>query len=148
MDGETVVPLEGGTNADLNYTATKQLLQAHPELQVILGSNSSGVPGICRAVEELGMNESCKVLAVGSASGHRDYYKSGTIPFGAFWYPGYAQYAAFQIGLRVINGEPIESGLDLGVEGYNDITVDGKNVYGQAWLEVTVDNVDEMAEML
>ena len=148
MDGEEVVPLEGGTNADLNYTATKQLLQAHPELQVILGSNSSGVPGICRAVEELGMNENCKVLAVGSASGHRDYYLSGTIPFGAFWYPGYAQYAAFQVGLRVINGEPIESGMDLGVEGYNNVTVDGKNVYGQAWLEVTAENVDEMAEML
>ena len=48
----------------------------------------------------------------------------------------------------MINGEPIESGMDLGVEGYNNVTVDGKNIYGQAWLEVTAENVDEMAEML
>ncbi len=146
--GENVIPLEGGANSDTSYSVAKQFLQANPETQAIFVASSSCVNGVARAIEELGMNETCKVMAVGTASGQREYYESGTIPYGAFWYPGAAQYAAYEAGKRLLNGETVETGDDLGVEGYESVTVDGVNIYGSAWLDVTLDNLEEMAAIL
>lgn len=148
MDGEDVVPLEGGANSDTSYSMAKQFLQANPDTEVFYIGSSSCVAGVCRAIEELGMQETCKVLAVGTASGQKTYYESGTIVYGAMWYPGAAQYAAYEVGKRLINGETIQTGDDLGFEGYHSITVDGTNIYGNAWLDITLDNLDEMCEVL
>lgn len=147
-DNGEIVPLEGGANADTAYTMAKQFLQANPDVQVFFIGSSSCVAGVCRAIEELGMSETCKVLAVGTASGQRTYYESGTIVYGAMWYPGAAQYAAYEVGKRVIEGVEIKTGDDLGFEGYHSIIVDGNNVYGSAWLDVTMDNLEEMCEVL
>lgn len=148
MDGADVVPLEGGANSDTSYTMAKQFLQAHPDTQVFYIGSSSCVAGVCRAIEELGMQDTCKVLAVGTASGQKTYYESGTIAYGAMWYPGAAQYAAYEVGKRLINGETIQTGDDLGFEGYHSIIVDGTNIYGNAWLDITMDNLEEMCEVL
>ena len=105
-------------------------------------------PVFCRAIEELGMQDSVKVLAVGTASGQKTYYESGTIVYGAMWYPGAAQYAAYEVGKRLIEGQTIQTGDDLGFDGYHSITVDGTNIYGNAWLDITTDNLEEMCEIL
>lgn len=148
MAGEDVIPLEGGANSDTSYTMAKQFLQANPDTEVFYVCSSSCVAGVCRAIEELGMNETCKVLAVGTASGQKTYYESGTIVYGAMWYPGGAGYAAYEVGKRLVNGETINTGDDLGFEGYHSITVDGTNIYGNAWLDITLDNLAEMCEVL
>lgn len=148
MDGENVVPLEGGANSDTSYTMAKQFLQANPDLQVFYIGSSSCVAGVCRAIEELGMQDTVKVLAVGTASGQKTYYESGTITYGAMWYPGAAQYAAYEVGKRLIEGKTIQTGDDLGFEGYHSITVDGTNIYGNAWLDITLDNLAQMCEVL
>ena len=148
MDGEDVVPLEGGANSDTSYTMAKQFLQANPDLQVFYIGSSSCVAGVCRAIEELGMQDTVKVLAVGTASGQKTYYESGTITYGAMWYPGAAQYAAYEVGKRLIEGKTIQTGDDLGFEGYHSITVDGTNIYGNAWLDITLDNLEQMCEVL
>lgn len=147
-NGDAVMPLEGGANADTAYSVAKQFLQANPNLQVFYVGSSSNVSGVCRAIEELGLGDSVKVLAVGTASGQKSYYESGTIVYGAFWYPGAAQYACYEAGKRVLAGETVKTGDDLGVEGYHEITVDGKNIYGSAWLDVTLENLDAMCEIL
>lgn len=147
-NGDEIMPLEGGANADTAYSAAKQFLQANPQLQVFYVGSSSNVSGVCRAIEELGLGDKVKVLAVGTASGQKSYYESGTIVYGAFWYPGAAQYACYEVGKRILAGETVETGDDLGVEGYHEITVDGKNIYGSAWLDVTLENLDEMCDIL
>ena len=148
MDGENVVPLEGGANSDTSYTMTKQFLQANPDIQVFYVGSSSCVAGVCRAIEELGMQDDVKVLAVGTASGQKTYYESGTIIYGAMWYPGAAQYAAYEVGKRLIEGQTIQTGDDLGFEGYHSVTVDGTNIYGNAWLDITLDNLAAMCDVL
>lgn len=148
IDNGEIVPLEGGANSDTSYTMAKQFIQAHPEVEVFFIGSSSCVAGVCRAIEELGLSDSIKVLAVGTASGQKTYYESGTIVYGAMWYPGAAQYACYEVGKRLINGETISTGDDLGFEGYHSITVDGTNIYGNAWLDVTMDNLAEMCEVL
>lgn len=148
IDNGEIVPLEGGANSDTSYTMAKQFLQAHPELDVFYICSSSCVAGVCRAIEELGLGDTVKVLAVGTASGQKTYYESGTIVYGAMWYPGAAQYACYEVGKRLIEGKTISTGDDLGFEGYHSITVDGTNIYGNAWLDITLDNLEEMCEVL
>ena len=148
IGADGIIPLEGGANSDSSYSMAKQFIQANPDLEAFWVGSSSCVAGVCRAIEELGLGDKIKVFAVGTASGQKQYYESGTIPYGSFWYPGYAQYACFELGKRMLEGTAPKTGDDLMVEGYHNITVDGINVYGQAWLEVTLDNLEEMCEML
>ena len=50
-----------------------------------------------------------------------------------------------ETAVKLLNGETIEDGVDLGVEGYNEMTLDGNILIGNAWIDVTKDNVDDPA---
>ena len=47
------------------------------------------------------------------------------------------------IAERLLNGETVKTGDDLGIKGYNDVKVDGNVIYGAAWVDVTKDNMSE-----
>ena len=56
--------------------------------------------------------------------------------------PALAGYACNAIALMVLEGDEPAEGMDLGLEGYENITSpDGKVYYGQAWVDVTADNL-------
>ena len=58
-----------------------------------------------------------------------------------FWDPAVAGYAMNKLAVMVMNGEEIKDGMDLGLEGYNAVSLDGKVIYGQAWVNVNKDNM-------
>ena len=41
----------------------------------------------------------------------------------------------------VMNGEKVTDGMDLGLPGYGSIKLDGKVIYGQAWVNVNAGNM-------
>ena len=41
-----------------------------------------------------------------------------------------------KLAMRVMNGETVADGADLGLAGYEKIKLDGKVIYGQAWVNV------------
>ncbi len=43
----------------------------------------------------------------------------------------------------VLNGEEIKDGTDFGVNGYDNVKLDGRIVYGSAWVDVTKENMDQ-----
>ena len=46
----------------------------------------------------------------------------------------------------ILGGEALEEGADLGLDGYNQITIkegDNKCIIGQADLTITKDNIDD-----
>ena len=45
-----------------------------------------------------------------------------------------------KVGEMLKNGEEIVDGMDLGVSGYNSITLDGNTIIGQAWKDITIDS--------
>jgi simple sugar transport system substrate-binding protein len=47
------------------------------------------------------------------------------------------------LAVMVMNGEEVSDGMDLGLPGYESVTLDGKVIYGQAWVNVDADNMDE-----
>jgi len=149
MDGDKPIPYESMDSSEESYKVAKELIQANPDLTVIFAGSASSSNGIARAVREMNKIGEITVLGIGEASGLQVEFAEGSISYSAFWYPGYAQYAAYEVGKRVRDGIEIKDGDDLGVEGYESITiVDGNNICGRAWIDVTPENYIEMADIL
>lgn len=45
------------------------------------------------------------------------------------------------LAVAVLEGKEITDGYDLGVPGYNNLVIDGKVLYGEAWVFVDKTNM-------
>lgn len=138
-------PLEpmGGGSIENTYSTTKELLATYHEIKGIIGWDMLNPPGIARAVEEANKAGQIAVTGTCLVSSARDYMESGTIKTISFWDPAAAGEAMCELAVKVINGEEIVDGMDLGVEGYESISVVGNTIYGSAWVDATVENMDQ-----
>ena len=128
------------------YERTKELLTSFPNLKGILGSASTTAPGAALAVEERGLEG--KVFVVGTAlpSATRNFLESDACSSIAFWDPAMAAYAMNAIAVKMLDGGKITDGMDIEVDGYNELIQDKndpKLFFGSAWVFVNKDNVDE-----
>lgn len=137
--------IETADDQSKSYDKVKEALTANPGIAAIQGSAMPDVAGAALAVEELGLSGKVKIAGTSLVSVSGKYVKDGTIEMISFWDPALAGKAMIQLAIKVLSGETIENGLDLGVEGYDSLTLDGKVLYGQAWIDVTKDNVDDPA---
>jgi simple sugar transport system substrate-binding protein len=63
-----------------------------------------------------------------------------------FWDPADAGYVMSKMAVSILNGGKITNGMNVGVKGYEKIKQDPKNpkvFYGQAWVDVTKDNMGQ-----
>ena len=51
--------------------------------------------------------------------------------------------AGGHLAAMVMDGTAVTDGMDLGLPGYNAIKLEGKVIYGQAFVTVTKDNMAE-----
>ena len=137
---------EDQENQQIAYERTLELLKKSSDLKAIMGSAMSTVPGAAAAIEEKGLIG--KVAAFGTClpSVAGDYLKSGAAESIHFWVPANAGYATAAIAYKMLKGENIVAGMDLGAPGYNNIIIKENEhgvpvVYGQAWVDVTIDNL-------
>lgn len=134
---------ESNDDQQTAYTKTQELLRAYPNLKGIQGSASTDTAGAGLAIEERGLEDETCVMGTSLPSVSGQYLETGAVDRIFFWDPADAGYAMNEVARRVLNGEEIQSGDDLGVPGYEDVRLDGKVIYGQAWVEVTEENMDE-----
>ncbi|WP_324716562.1 autoinducer 2 ABC transporter substrate-binding protein [Carboxydochorda subterranea] len=125
------------------YEKTKELLKAHPDLKGIQGSASTDPAGAGLAVEEMGLQGKVHVVGTSIPSVSGQYVRSGAVDMIGFWDPADAGYAMNQLALMVLEKQPIRAGINLGVKGYENLKQDGKVLYGQAWVHVTKENLDQ-----
>jgi simple sugar transport system substrate-binding protein len=125
------------------YSKTKELLRAHPNLKGIQGSAGTDVAGAALAVEEAGLTGKVTIVGTSLVSVAGPYIQSGGIDMISFWDPAKAGYAVDKVATMALEKQPVTDGMDLGVEGYGKIKLDGKIVTGQAWVDVTKDNMDK-----
>jgi len=132
-----------GSDAEGSYELAKELIKKYPNLKGFQCNGSFGAPGVCRAIKELGLAD--KILVVGTTipSEVRDYLHEGILKAGALWDPALSAKAMLNLGVMLYNGETIDNGSDLGVEGYRDIVVKGTLIEGQGMIAITKDNVDD-----
>ena len=131
-------PVEGSS-----HSAAKEVIATYPEIGGFIGCDTNDPPGIAMAVEEAGKAGDIAVTGTCLVSQAKDYLNSGTIKTFTFWDPADAGEAMCSLAEKVLKGEAIEDGVDLGVAGYEKCTVKDNTVYGAAWVDVTTDNMSD-----
>lgn len=137
--------IESKDDQSIAYEKVKEALTANPDINAIMGCSMTDASGAALAVEELGLAGQVKIVGTGLVSNAGNYVTNGTIDMVTFWDPALAGKALIEIAVKQLDGEEITDGTDLGVEGYNNVTLDGNVLQGQAWIEVTSENVDDPA---
>lgn len=136
------------TSDDMKIASEKfrEAFKANPNLKGFQGSSSNDAPGAALAIEEMGLTGKVKVAGTSIPSVSRQYIEGGSLDMIAFWDPADAAYAMNTLAVMVLDGkrDEIKEGLNLGVKGYENLkVVDGKYLYGSAWVGVTKENLDE-----
>jgi len=147
-DMQLIGRFESKEDVNTAYKITKDVLQSHPDLKGIEGSGATDVVGAGRAVQEAGLDGKIAVVGTSIPSYAGDLLKSGAISLAMAWDPAAQGYAANVVAYKVLKGEKITDGMDLGVPGYDHITlVTNSNgvpvVYGSAWIEFTAANMSQ-----
>lgn len=130
-------------DAEQAYTKSQEVLRAFPNIKGMQGSASTDVAGIGRAIEERGMEDATCVFGTSLPSIAGQYLEVGAVDGIGFWDPAVAGEAMNKLAVMVMDGETVTDGMDLGLPGYEKITLDGKVIFGQAWVNVNKDNMSE-----
>ncbi len=125
------------------YEKAQEVLRAFPNVKGLQGSASTDVAGIGLAIEERGTADATCVFGTSLPSIAGQYLETGAVDGIGFWDPSVAGYAMNKIAQMVIDGKQIADGDDLGLSGYEKIKLDGKVIYGQAWVNVNKANMAE-----
>jgi simple sugar transport system substrate-binding protein len=134
------VPVESECDAERAYELTKELLKKYPNLKGIQGTSSFDCLGVARAIEEMGLIGKFFVTSVGLPAENGEFLDHGSLQVISLWDPYWSNYLMQTVGLKMWNGEEIKTGLDLGIDGYHNCTVQGNVIMGQGWLQITKDN--------
>lgn len=129
-------------DVEVAYQKTKELIKKYPDLKGFLGTSAMALPGMARAIQELGLEGKVFAAGMGLPAQIKEYLESDTIESAVLWDPYNVGYALASLATKVLNGEEITDGADLGVEGYESMMmVDDKVLLGAGWLIITKDNV-------
>ncbi len=121
----------------------REILKTYPNIKGVIGSAATDVAGAALAIEEANKVEQISVVGTSLVSISQKYLENGSINLISFWDPADAGYAMMSVAEKVANGEKISTGDDLGVTGYDSVVVDGKVIYGKAWIDVTTENMGD-----
>jgi rhamnose transport system substrate-binding protein len=134
-----------GDDAQKSQDIALNLIQANPDLKVIISSSAVSAPAAEQAIVNAGLQG--KVFATGFAlpSSVKDFIKSGASKGFALWDPaelGYiATVAAYDLATGKIKGKEGET-IDAGKAGTYKIGKDGEILYNKP-LMFTADNIDD-----
>ncbi|HBR03092.1 MAG TPA: autoinducer 2 ABC transporter substrate-binding protein [Ruminiclostridium sp.] len=137
--------VESEDNGDVAYQKAKELLKKYPDLKGIMGTSSFDAPGIARAIEELGLIGKVFTSGTGMPAANAELLKSKAVNSLTLWDPALAGQAMVSMAVKVLKGEKIQDGVDLGIEGYNELHFkkgSDKVLEGKGWIVINAENVD------
>lgn len=109
-------------------------------------TSSKDAPGVARAIEELGLKDKKFAAGTGLVSECGQYLKSGTLQFITLWDPKDAGYALCSLAAKILRGEKIENGCNLGLKGYENLQFakgSDKVLLGSGWIVINKDNMGD-----
>lgn len=145
---EFIAKYESKEDQEVAYNTMKDVLKTYPDIKGVLGSAAGDVVGAGRAIEEAGLQDSIAVVGTSITSYAGELLKTGAVDLAMAWDPATAGYAANVVAYKLLKGEEIVDGMDLGVPGYEKIKlVTGVNgvpvIYGAAWIKIDANNMSE-----
>lgn len=138
--------VESQDDGETAYQKAKELLKKYPDLKGIMGTSSFDAPGVARAIEELGLKGKVFTAGTGMPADNAQILKDGSVSALTLWDPADAGYAMASLATKILEGEEISDGVDLGVKGYEEMKFaegNDKVLEGAGWIVITADNVDD-----
>ena len=138
--------VESQDDGEVAYQKAKELLKKYPDLKGIMGTSSFDAPGVARAIEELGLQGKVFTAGTGLPEANKAILEKPLAPALPLGDPADAGYALADLAHKVLEGEEIVDGVDLDVEGWNDMQFaegSDKVLEGQGWIVINKENVDE-----
>ncbi|CAN7702751.1 substrate-binding domain-containing protein [Phyllobacterium sp. LjRoot231] len=114
---------ESFDDANGTYEKAKEILRKHPDIKGFQTSAGNDVLGVGRAIDEAGLSGKVCLVGTGLPNPSADLLESGAITAIGFWDPKNAGMAMNAVAKLLVSGKQVTDGMDLGVEGYNKVTV-------------------------
>jgi simple sugar transport system substrate-binding protein len=114
---------ESFDDANGTYEKAKEILRKHPDIKGFQTSAGNDVLGVGRAIDEAGLSGKVCLVGTGLPNPSADLLESGAITAIGFWDPQKAGMAMNSLAKLLLAKKEITDGMDLGVEGYNKVTV-------------------------
>ena len=114
---------ESFDDANGTYEKAKEILRKHPDIKGFQTSAGNDVLGVGRALDEAGLSGKVCLVGTGLPNPSADLLESGAITAIGFWDPKNAGMAMNSLAKTLLAKKEIKDGMDLGVEGYNKVTV-------------------------
>ncbi|MDK2896562.1 MAG: simple sugar transport system substrate-binding protein [Candidatus Atribacteria bacterium] len=145
---ESIGRYESKDDQEVAYNTMKDLLKTYSDIRGVLGSAAGDVVGAGRAIEEMGLSDQIAVVGTSIPSYAGELLKTGAVDLAMTWDPATAGYAANVVAYKIIQGEEITEGMDLGVPGYESIKIiENENgvpvIYGSGWAKIDATNMDQ-----
>lgn len=137
---------EGNYDQQVAYEKMTELLKLYPDLKGVFCTSATDSAGIARAIDDAGKQDQTYFITFGTPDLYEDFLKSGATDVVTGWDPSMMGEAMANMIVKILNGETIENGADLGAFGFDEVIVEGKLVKGNSWQRITVENVDEILE--
>jgi len=114
---------ESFDDVNKTYDKAKEILRKHPDIRGFQGSAGNDVIGIGRAIEEAGLQGKVCLVGTGLPNPSAQYLESGAITAIGFWDPRGAGMAMNAVAKLLLEKKPLTDGMNLGVKGYEKLTV-------------------------
>ncbi|MEJ1088024.1 autoinducer 2 ABC transporter substrate-binding protein [Microbacterium sp. Mu-80] len=137
--------VESQDDGEVAYQVAKEVLKKYPEIKGIVGTSSFDAPGVARAIEELGLTGKVFVTGTGMPAANKGILDQGLVKSLTLWDPADAGYAMAALATKILDGEEIADGVDLGIKGYENMKFaegSDKVLEGDGWIVIDKDNVD------
>ena len=137
--------VESQDDGEQAYQTAKELLKKYPDLKGIMGTSSFDAPGVARALDELGLKGKVFTAGTGMPAANKKILVDGSVSALTLWDPADAGYAMASLAKKILDGEKIADGVNLGVKGYEQMHFakgSSKVLEGNGWVVINKDNVD------
>ena len=114
---------ESFDDANKSYEMAKEILRKHPDIRGFQGSAGKDLIGIGRAIEEAGLQGKVCLVGTGLPNPSAQYLESGAITAIGFWDPRDAGMAMNTVAKLLLEKKPLTDGMNLGVKGYEKVSV-------------------------
>ena len=114
---------ESFDDANKTYEKAKEVLRKHPDIKGFQSSAGNDVIGIGRAIEEAGLAGKVCLVGTGLPNPSAKLLDSGAITAIGFWDPKDAGLAMNRAAKMLLDKQPLTNGVNLGVKGYEKVTV-------------------------
>lgn len=128
-------PYEDKNDDKIARDKSIEILNAHPDLDGFVGTSVSAGSNMASILKEKN-NTNVKVVSLGIPSVSGPYLEDEFMVHAQTWRPADVGYVTANLAYKMLLKEEIKDGVDLGKDGYENIKIIDKIVYGDAPLEL------------